>query len=163
MTNLTEVANFDATVYQIATGDAVLGGPGGIANLQAQALADRTQWLKAQITATQAGGYWKGTDTGAANAYVVALNPAITQYGDGQPCVFRAAHANTTGCTLNAGGGVVALLREDGQQLINGDIAAGSLVFSVYDLATNAFLVVGVMPSQVVGGYGFAYQTGFIL
>lgn len=45
MTNLTEVSNFDATVYQIETTDPVVGGAGGIANLQAQSLADRTRYL----------------------------------------------------------------------------------------------------------------------
>lgn len=54
MTNLTEVANFDPVVYQIATTDDVVGGPGGIANLQAQALADRTQYLLAQLNVAQA-------------------------------------------------------------------------------------------------------------
>lgn len=54
MTNLTEVANFDEYVYEIQTSDPVLGGPGGIANAQAQALADRTQWLKAQVFAIEA-------------------------------------------------------------------------------------------------------------
>jgi hypothetical protein len=52
-TNLTEVANFDPVVYEIQTDDPVLGGPGGIANVQAQALADRTQYLLAQLTAAQ--------------------------------------------------------------------------------------------------------------
>lgn len=45
MAILTEVSNFDAAVYQIATTDPVEGGVGGIANLQAQALADRTRFL----------------------------------------------------------------------------------------------------------------------
>jgi hypothetical protein len=57
MTNLTEVSNWDASVYQVATADAVVGGPGGIANLQAQALADRALWIRNRIAAvvTQAG------------------------------------------------------------------------------------------------------------
>lgn len=46
MSNLTESNNFDANVYEIATTDSVIGGPGGISNLQAQALANRTNWLK---------------------------------------------------------------------------------------------------------------------
>lgn len=46
MPNLTEANSFDANVYEIATTDAVVGGPGGISNLQAQALANRTNWLK---------------------------------------------------------------------------------------------------------------------
>lgn len=46
MANLTENATFDAGVYQIETVDPVVGGPGGIANLQAQQLANRTKYLK---------------------------------------------------------------------------------------------------------------------
>jgi len=47
MANLTEVAtSYPAGVYQIETTDQVLGGSGGIANLQAQALANRTAYLK---------------------------------------------------------------------------------------------------------------------
>lgn len=46
MSNLTESNSFDANVYEIATTDSVIGGPGGISNLQAQSLANRTNWLK---------------------------------------------------------------------------------------------------------------------
>lgn len=46
MGNLTEANSFDANVYEIATTDSVIGGPGGISNLQGQALANRTNWLK---------------------------------------------------------------------------------------------------------------------
>jgi len=49
MANLTPVSSFD-NVYQLETSDPVLGGAGGIANAQAQALANRTEWLKAQNT-----------------------------------------------------------------------------------------------------------------
>jgi len=49
MANLTETATFDAGVYQIETTDLVLGGAGAIANGQAQALANRTAYLKANL------------------------------------------------------------------------------------------------------------------
>ena len=45
--NLTPVTSFD-DVYQIETTDSVLGGAGGIANLQALSLTNRTEWLKEQ-------------------------------------------------------------------------------------------------------------------
>jgi hypothetical protein len=44
--NLVETINFDADVYQIEQTDLVKGGAGEIANLQAQALANRTAFLK---------------------------------------------------------------------------------------------------------------------
>ena len=49
MANLTPASSFD-NVYQLGTSDPVLGGAGGIANAQAQALANRTEWLKTQNT-----------------------------------------------------------------------------------------------------------------
>ncbi len=52
MANLTEAATFDASVYRIDQTDPVQGWDGaniGISNQQAQALANRTQWLKARV------------------------------------------------------------------------------------------------------------------
>ena len=52
MANLTESANFDANVYRIDENDPVQGWNGstiGISNEQAQALANRTQWLKSRV------------------------------------------------------------------------------------------------------------------
>jgi hypothetical protein len=51
MANLTESVTWAAGVYQIELTDPVIGGPGGISNLQAGALANRTAWLKAQVEA----------------------------------------------------------------------------------------------------------------
>ncbi len=49
MANLTETETFDTGVVQIEATDLVLGGPGEIANDQAQALANRTKYLKARL------------------------------------------------------------------------------------------------------------------
>lgn len=49
MGNLSEVSAWENNVYQIETADPVLGGPNGIANQQAKALANRTQFLRALI------------------------------------------------------------------------------------------------------------------
>jgi hypothetical protein len=46
MANISETSVFTANVYELATTDPVEGGPGGISNSQAQALANRTLWLK---------------------------------------------------------------------------------------------------------------------
>lgn len=51
MANLPETPDYPAGVYQLETSDPVLGGPGGIANRQAEQLANRTAWLKAKIDA----------------------------------------------------------------------------------------------------------------
>ena len=53
MANLTETSTYDAGVYQIETTDSVVGGATGIANKAAINLANRTNWLKAQVEAKQ--------------------------------------------------------------------------------------------------------------
>lgn len=59
MANLIETSTFEAGIYQLETSDPVLGGPGGISNLQPQQLANRTRFLKDQLDVLQAaaGGY----------------------------------------------------------------------------------------------------------
>lgn len=54
MANLIETSAFEAGIYQLETSDPVLGGPGGISNLQPQQLANRTRFLKDQVDALQA-------------------------------------------------------------------------------------------------------------
>lgn len=50
MANLTELEQWEAGIYQLETTDVVEGGETGIDNLQPRQLANRTSWLKAQIT-----------------------------------------------------------------------------------------------------------------
>ncbi|WP_283149728.1 hypothetical protein [Silvimonas soli] len=49
MANLTEQAQWEEGVYQLETRDFVRGGDGGVSNRQGKQLANRTQYLKAQI------------------------------------------------------------------------------------------------------------------
>lgn len=51
MADLVETAEWTAGIYQLETDDPVEGGPGGIDNVQAQALANRTKYLKQMIEA----------------------------------------------------------------------------------------------------------------
>lgn len=57
MTNLTDVSQWDAGVYQFATTDPIQGGPGGIDNEPHQNLTNRALWLRNRMAAaiTQAG------------------------------------------------------------------------------------------------------------
>lgn len=55
MANVTETPSYDAGIYQIETTDPVLGGPNGIANVQAKGLANRTAFLKQQIDQLNSG------------------------------------------------------------------------------------------------------------
>lgn len=88
-------------------------------------------------------------DTGVANAYVVALAPAVTAYTNGLPVKFRATHANTDQSTLNAGAGPEPLLRDDGASLQPGDVPGGAVVSATYDSSAAAFLINSIVPSQI--------------
>lgn len=55
MANLSETPDYPAGVYQLETSDPVLGGPGGIANRQAEQLGNRTAWLKDKVDAFISG------------------------------------------------------------------------------------------------------------
>ncbi|HDS0821383.1 TPA: phage tail protein, partial [Escherichia coli] len=46
MAKLNESAVWEDGIYQLEVSDPVLGGPGGIANRQAEQLANRTAYLK---------------------------------------------------------------------------------------------------------------------
>jgi len=74
------------------------------------------------------------TDTGAADAYVITLAPAITAYATGQKFVFKATNANTTTSTLNVNGlGAKTIKKMNDQNLEANDIEAGQIVEVVYD------------------------------
>ncbi len=62
MADLIELVQWEDGIYQLEEGDAVLGGPGGISNLQAKLLANRTAWLKEQVEAALAAISGIGTD-----------------------------------------------------------------------------------------------------
>ncbi|MDR3438940.1 hypothetical protein [Telmatospirillum sp.] len=100
-----------------------------------------------RIVEAKAGDY--AVETGVANAYVVALSPAVTAYTAGLQVKFRAKHANTDACTLDAGGGVVPLLRDDGSALVKGDIGPNAIVTATYDTDAAGFLVAAIVPSQL--------------
>ena len=87
MSNVPESASYDAGIYQLETVDEVLGGVNGKANAQAKGLANRTNWLKAQVDALN---LLKGKGVAAfsiANSYVAG---EIVDY---QKSIYR---ANTT-------------------------------------------------------------------
>lgn len=82
----------------------------------------------------QDGGFLYAADTGAADAYVMSLNPALAAYAAGQVFYFKAANANTGAATLDINGlGVKAVVDQDGNALRPGMIAAGAMIGVVYD------------------------------
>lgn len=139
------------TVGSDARGDLYVRGAGGFTrlpvgtNLQLlQSNGTDPAWASVSIP-TLYNNYV--ADTGAANAYVVTLVPALGSYIAGQVVVFKAANANTTASTLNVNGlGAIAIKKYDGATaLVANDIKAGQIVAAVYD-GTN-FQMISTNPN----------------
>jgi hypothetical protein len=80
-------------------------------------------------------------DTGTANNYIIALNPALTAYVTGMPIYFKAANTNTGASTLNINAlGAKAIKKNVDQYLVADDINAGQLITVIYD-GTNFQMV----------------------
>ena len=72
-------------------------------------------------------------DTGAANAYAIALTPAVINIPVGIPIHFMASNANTGASTLAVNGlAPVAIKQPDGTDLPAGAILAGQMVTVMY-------------------------------
>lgn len=112
--------------------------------------ASTAQLLEAiqRLIDAQSGNY--ALDTGAANAYVVALSPAITAYTDGMTVRVKAVNANTGASTLNAGAGAVGLVNDVGGALGNGDIPAGGIFAATYIASAGKFYITSLVQSQVM-------------
>jgi len=108
---------------------------------------NHTQVLEAIKRFVQRAGNY-AIDTGAANAYAIALNPAIVAYEDGMTVRFKIINGNTGASTLNAGGGVVPLVNDAGGALVQGDAPAGNIVTATYITATNKFYITSMVQSQ---------------
>lgn len=86
----------------------------------------------AAMISTQASAY--AEDTGAADAYVVTLNPAPTAYFEGMLFRFKASATNTTTSTINVNSlGAKTIKRWGGVNLQADDISSGDIVEVIYD------------------------------
>jgi len=93
-------------------------------------------------------------DTGTANAYVIALRPAITVYTTGLRILFKAANANTGASTLAVNGLTTkAIKKAVSTALGSGDILANQIIEVVYD-GTNFQLVGGSPSSNFISSLG---------
>jgi len=100
-------------------------------------------------------------DTGAADAYVVTLTPALTAHVVGMPIIFKAAHVNTGASTVNINSlGAVAIKKNSSSALAAGDIAAGQIAIVVYDGTYYQLMTTGqsvdlsqFTKSHVANGY----------
>ncbi|MBP2230826.1 hypothetical protein J2847_004135 [Azospirillum agricola] len=95
-----------------------------------------------------------GTDSGAANAYVVTLPYAPAAYTEGMEIVFRPLAANTGGpCTVNIVGvsgllGVKSIKRQNGDSPLALDLVAGGPTTLRYDGTT--FRLAGIQGGDIV-------------
>jgi hypothetical protein len=83
-------------------------------------------------------------DTGAADAYVVTLSPALGSYADGTLVTFKAANANaTTTPTVNVNSlGAKTIIKQQNVALAANDIIAGGIVSVRYDTTAGNFQMV---------------------
>ena len=103
----------------------------------------------------QSGNY--AADTGTANAYVVALSPALTQHNLGMPIRVKFANANTGASTFNDGAGALQLVTPDLQPLVAGNVQGGGIGTLIYDGArVQLFGAYRVSFSQINGQIGTA-------
>lgn len=95
-------------------------------------------------TLLKQGKHLYAVDTGTANTHVVALPVSPGSYVDGLSFTFKAKTSNTGGCTVNVNSiGVAAISREDGTDLVTGDIVAGQMCTVRYNVATSKFQLEG--------------------
>ncbi|WP_303846703.1 gp53-like domain-containing protein [Aeromonas sobria] len=120
MANLQEVVSWEAGIYQLETGDPVLGGPGGISNKQAQALANRTAYLKKHVDDIEGGN----TAAGKADKLSTARNIALAGDVTGQASFDGSGNITITATYKNSG--VVAGTYRSVTVDAKGNITAGS-------------------------------------
>jgi len=121
--------------------------PGTLARAEAEAF---------EFQAVQAGFAMlavEGTDAGAANAYVVTTQGAVTgSYQDGNTVQFKPLAANTGTATLNVNAiGAVALKRYNGTNLQPGDIAANAWIVCQYNSTFGCWTLIA--PNTAIGTF----------
>ena len=114
---------------------------------------------------------FQATDTGTANAHVIALSPAITAYAAGQAITFKSNNASTTTSTVNVNGlGVKTIKKKHDKNIEAGDIEDGSIVTVVYDgtnfqmtsqAATDEGLDLGAVSGIIESNANFVDQVIF--
>jgi hypothetical protein len=142
----------------------------GAANLGSQkitSLADGTAHTDGvNAGQIQDGGLiFQATDSGSANAYAIALTPAVTAYVAGQVFHFKAANASSGASTLNVNAlGAKNIKKKNDQDIAAGDIEQNAIVSVIYDgtsfqmlsqLGTSA----GSMSSWTLSGDSGSNQT----
>lgn len=119
--------------------------------------ADVSAFVQFEDLQAQAGNY--AVDTGAANAYVVALSPTLTAHVTGLPIRWKAANSSTGASTFNEGGGNGSLTTPNGSALQANDIVAGGVYESVWDGAKFQTITVQRTNFNQLAGSATAAQV----
>lgn len=96
-----------------------------------------------------------GVDGSNTDNYVIALNPIISGYVDGQIIQFKVANPNTTAVTLDAGGGAKSVFKNKAVALVANDILADQIMTVAYESVTDSFQLVGNTGNSTLGGNYF--------
>lgn len=100
----------------------------------------------------QDSSFHYAADTGAADAYAIALTPAITAYAAGQTFRFLAGNANTGASTLAVSGLAAKTIKKNGNStdLAAGDIPANAIVTVCYD--GTVFQITNIIDNTLTKG-----------
>ncbi|MGE0757071.1 MAG: hypothetical protein AB7O38_08625 [Pirellulaceae bacterium] len=113
------------------------------------------------VGVVQDGGPSYAADSGAADAYVIALSPAITAYVTGMVIRFKATNLNTGSSTINVNGvGAKTIKKFNDQNLAAGDIEAGQIVELIYDGTNMQMLSPGGVTPVISGSAGVSVSAG---
>lgn len=164
---------WNPTIAGLTAANVVNVPAGGIAAVTVQAAIDELETEKGTRVAIQNQSYVTAADTGAADAYVIVCNPAVTGYVAGQRFSFQALAPNTGASTLVVNAlAAKAIKKNVTDDLVAGDIPDNMIVEVVYD-GTNFQLVsrpavlgvpyVKVSDTQVAGTEGGASTSGSFL
>lgn len=105
------------------------------------------------VNHTKLGQVQYGTDSGAANAYVVTLPYVPSAYSDGMVICFKAANSNSGASTINVNGlGVIDLTRQSGQALEAQDIVAGRFTVCRYNSTTGNAEITSMVSDIAIQG-----------
>lgn len=121
--------------------------------LDPEAGPDTNVQMLSQAAAAYANAGQQYADSGAANAYVLAIASnlkSVSKYYDGMKVIFKAGNANTGASTINVASlGVKNLQNQDGSALSSGQIPANGYVVAIYSLSNDRFEIAGVLAERI--------------
>jgi hypothetical protein len=139
---------FDSSTHQVTAGTRVRASD---FNSSIDAIDVGLQKLPSEVNIKR-GLINYAVDSGIADAYVVTLTYVPTSYADGMEVIFKASAVNTGASTINVNAlGVKSIKRQDGSELIAGDLPANKIISIRYNSTSGFFEIQGTLS---IGGAG---------